>query len=701
MSVLDNLNEMQRIAAEKVDGPSLILAGAGSGKTRTITYKIAYMIKEKNISPNNIVALTFTNKAANEMKERILSLVGVEAKSMVISTFHSFSVMLLRNYGNRIGIDYNFNIYDVDDSKSLIKKIIKNYDNTISFTPAQIYTRISKNKEKCIGYKEFEKTVDMNILDNKIFFEIFKEYQEQMINNNCMDFSDILLNCKILLENKEVLDIVQNKYRYILVDEYQDTNDIQYDIVHNISKKYNNICVVGDEDQSIYAFRGANIQNILNFEKDHKNSLVVKLEENYRSTPNILNVANSVIKNNNSSLGKKLWTKNKEGKNINVYRAETPYDEARFIAESIKFSNKDFKDFTILYRTNYQSRILEQELNRYGVNCKVFGGLSFYQRKEIKDLLSYLLLLNNPNDIISFERAITNPKRKIGEKTIQKIVNTANKMNINCINALAYESSKKILEFYNIYTELFNKINQISISELLKEIIEKTEYMEYLKTLEDSEDRTLNVFELINSIEELEKISPNMTLDEYLTTTSLTSSSDNIDDNNYVKLMTIHSSKGLEFDTVFLVGFENGIFPSFENLQSIVELEEERRLCYVAITRAKKELVITYSSTRNIKGITEFAQSPSKFLKEMDTKYLNFLNDIKIQPEFEKPKISIENFNPIKQPIKKDKYYVGKIVNHISYGQGKIVLSDDKSITIDFSGMKKKIAVILADRFLK
>ena len=541
----------------------------------------------------------------------------------------------------------------------------------------------------------------MNILDNKIFFEIFKEYQEQMINNNCMDFSDILLNCKILLENKEILDIVQNKYRYILVDEYQDTNDIQYDIVHNISKKYNNICVVGDEDQSIYAFRGANIQNILNFEKDHKNALVVKLEENYRSTPNILNVANSVIKNNNSSLGKKLWTKNKEGKNINVYRAETPYDEARFIAESIKFSNKDFKDFTILYRTNYQSRILEQELNRYGVNCKVFGGLSFYQRKEIKDLLSYLLLLNNPNDIISFERAITNPKRKIGEKTIQKIVDTANKMNINCINALAYESSKKILEFYNIYTELFNKINQISISELLKEIIEKTEYMEYLKTLEDSEDRTLNVFELINSIEELEKISPNMTLDEYLTTTSLTSSSDNIDDNNYVKLMTIHSSKGLEFDTVFLVGFENGIFPSFENLQSIVELEEERRLCYVAITRAKKELVITYSSTRNIKGITEFAQSPSKFLKEMDTKYLNFLNDIKIQPKFEKPKISIENFNPIKQPIKKDKYYVGKIVNHISYGQGKIVLSDDKSITIDFSGMKKKIAVILADRFLK
>lgn len=703
MSILNNLNKEQRIAAEKIYGPSLILAGAGSGKTRTITYKIAYMVKEKNINPDNIVALTFTNKAANEMKERIIDLVGSESQKMCISTFHSFSVRLLRKYAEYLDFQKNFNIYDTDDSKSLIKKILNDLNYNGNLTPTKIYNKIAKNKEDYIDHIVFEKTVDMNIRENRIFAEIFKKYQEELKNNSCMDFSDILLNCKRLLENKEVLNKVQETFKYILVDEYQDTNNIQYDIVRLIAMKYRNICVVGDEDQSIYAFRGANINNILNFEKDYKDALIVKLEENYRSTPNILNIANSVIKNNSSSLGKKLWTKNNESKNVSVYSATSPYDEAKYIVDVIKTSKKSFSNFTVLYRFNAQSRILEQELNRYGIPCKVFGALSFYQRKEVKDLLAYLLMINNPYDIISFERAITNPKRKIGDKTIEKIVSIAKTNNISLLEALKYTNTPKLISFYNTITSICENLDNKKISDVLKDILEKVDYIEYVKSFENFEDRIYNIYELLGSIEELEKIDKNITLDEYLTMASLSSSNDNIDNQDFVKLMTIHSSKGLEFNTVFISGFENGIFPTFDNIKSPVELEEERRLCYVAITRAKKELHLVHSASRLFNGINEFNQKPSMFLYEMDRKYLNFLNNFNEEYKKTKLKTNIENFNPFKPELNKNKtkFYVGQIVTHNAYGKGRIKHIDEKSITLEFSAETKKISILFADRLLK
>lgn len=702
MNILDNLNDMQKKAAEKIDGPTLILAGAGSGKTRTITYKIAHMVKECNIPSFSILALTFTNKAANEMKERIQNLIGSSANLMVISTFHSFAVKILRQYGTYIGFTNKFNIYDTDDSKTLLKKIIKelNYNSTAS----TFYSKISKAKENNITLENFENNFDLKIRDNREFFEIFKKYQNTLKENNCMDFSDILLNCNKLLNNKDILNTLQEKYKYILVDEYQDTNNIQYEITTKLASKYKNICVVGDEDQSIYAFRGANIQNILNFKNDYPDALVVKLEQNYRSTENILKLANSVISKNTSSLGKSLWTKNNEGKKTIIYEATDPYDEAKYISEIIKTSKKPYGKFTILYRMNAQSRILEQELNRAGINCKVYGGLSFYQRKEIKDLMSYLLFLNNPNDLISFERCISNPKRKIGDKTREKIIEFAKDNNLNLLDAMQYENTNKVKDFFILMSSLHDKINDLKISELLSEIIEKTKYLDFLHTLDNPEDKRANVYELINSIEELEKVDDTISLDEYLTFATLASTTDNINEDNIVKLMTIHSSKGLEFDTVFLTGFESSIFPSYSSQNNLADLEEERRLCYVAITRAKNELFLSYCSSRSFNGVEENYKSPSCFLEDMDKNYYEFFSIPTKQINFQqKTKTNIENFNPLKKNVQEyvdSKFKVGQIVTHKAFGKGKIKKIDEKALTIEFIVGEKKIATLLADRFL-
>lgn len=704
MNILENLNPEQKKAAQKIDGPSLILAGAGSGKTRTVTYKIAYMIKELGINPNNILALTFTNKAANEMKQRVIDLVGEIAHTMTISTFHSFAVKLLRRYANNIGFANSFNIYDTDDSKSVIKKIMKEFNIDDGTTPSKYLNKISKLKETEILYDKLQEKMDLSIRSNRIFYDIYKTYQENLSKSNCMDFSDILINCKKILCIPEILEKVQEQYKYILVDEYQDTNNIQYNIVKLIASKYRNICVVGDEDQSIYAFRGADISNILNFENDYKDALVIKLEQNYRSTQNILNLANSVIKNNTSSKGKKLWSDNNKGSKIKVFNAETPYDEANFIAGIIRNSNKKFSDFTILYRTNFQSRILEQELTRYSIPCKVFGGLSFYQRKEIKDLLSYLTFIINPLDEVNFERCITNPKRKIGEKTIQKIKKIAVEHNTDLMSAMLYDNNSKIKEFHNIMSECISFSEKNSVSELLKFIINKISYFDYLKQIETSEERIANIKELINAVIEIENDIPDLTLEEYLTSISLANSSDDINDENYVKLMTIHSSKGLEFDTVFITGFETGIFPSNNTLDNITELEEERRLCYVAITRAKNDIYITHTQSRMVNGITQYNIIPSIFLREMDNSYLNFLNgtnNVKslVQKE-EKIKTTIENFNPFKFKNNTN-YSVGSKVTHTLFGEGVIKQIDEKSLIIDFIAGQKKISLALADKFLK
>ena len=728
MSILNKLNENQRKAAEKIEGPVLILAGAGSGKTRTVTYRIAHMIKEKNISPLNILALTFTNKAAREMKERAEELIGEEnSYNLVVSTFHSFAVRILKTYSERIGYGRNFNIYDVDDQKSIITKIKKEMNIKDDIAPGRIANRISKLKEDGVGLDEVSRQLDLKIPANRLFYDIYKKYDEVLKANNAMDFSDLLLNARRLLDDKYVLDIIQNRYQYIVVDEYQDTNNIQYEIINLIAAKYRNICVVGDEDQSIYAFRGANIENILNFEKDYPDAYTIKLERNYRSTKRILDTANELIRNNKSSKGKKLWTDGSEGEKIKIFNAKTPYDEAEFIVKEIKAKSKsgvDYKDMTILYRTNAQSRGLEEKLLEGNVPYKIYGGMQFFQRKEIKDILAYLNLLNNRNDNHNFYRIINVPKRSIGEKTLEKIAEIANERNIPMLDALQFVDETNIRgavkntlkDFYNMIQGIYLSLDELSVKEVFDEVITKTKYFDSIE--DNKEDRIKNIEELLNSIIELEKRNPHISLADYLDMVSLTASTDEMEENeNFVKLMTIHSSKGLEFDYVFIAGMEDGLFPSCSFESSEEDIEEERRLCYVAVTRAKKELYISYASERMTWGQMNYNRKPSRFIYEMKQDNLEYLvNNIitlsktkKISSSsFREDKFQVkkENFNPFSIRKSKEihetnsKYKVGDTVTHKKFGKGRIKHVDKKSLTIDFMVGEKKLALILAEKFL-
>ncbi len=723
MSILDELNSEQRAAAERIDGPVLILAGAGSGKTRTVTYRIAYMIKELGISPLNILALTFTNKAAKEMKERTEQLVGLDAHNLVISTFHSFAVRILKIYSDRIGYGRNFNIYDVDDQKSLINKIIKDLNiNSDDISPSKVANRISKLKEDGIGVKELEKEIDTKLYSNRVFYDIYKLYDNTLKANNAMDFSDLLLNTRKLLDDKYVLERIQDRYKYILVDEYQDTNNIQYEIVRLISNKNRNLCVVGDEDQSIYAFRGANIQNILNFEKDYPDAFITLLERNYRSTQRILSVANGIIKNNKSSKGKKLWTDGNKGEKIKVYNATNTYDEANYITNEIKLKkneNISYKDITILYRTNAQSRILEERLLAGNIPYKIYGGMQFFQRKEIKYILGYMNLLNNSDDNLNFLRIINVPKRSIGDKTIERLVELSNSKGISLLESLKFTNEldgirsgtiAKLDEFYNLFSSIYEKLDEMTVKEVLQEILSKTKYIESLE--ENQEDRIRNIEELLNSITEMERESPGLTLSEYLDTISLSSSIDSLEEeDNHVKLMTIHSSKGLEFDYVFIAGMEDGLFPSDKGDATDEEIEEERRLCYVAITRAKKELTISYANERMIWGQYNYMRNPSRFISEMNRDELEFIKQLNEKTEIRKINSEnykkIENFNPYVKNVEKksdnllsSKYKKGEYVTHIKFGKGRITDIDAKSITVDFMTGEKKIALVLVDRFL-
>ena len=721
MSILDELNVEQRKAAEKIEGPVLILAGAGSGKTRTVTYRIAHMIKEMGISPLNILALTFTNKAAKEMKERAEQLVGSDSHNLAISTFHSFAVRLLKTYADRIGYGRNFNIYDVDDQKSLIGKIIKELNiNSDEISPSKVANRISKLKEDGIGVKELEKEIDVKLYSNRIFYDIYKQYDNTLRANNAMDFSDLLLNARRILDDPYVLERVQDRYRYVIVDEYQDTNNIQYETINLISKKSRNICVVGDEDQSIYAFRGANIHNILNFERDYPDAFVAMLERNYRSTQRILNAANEVIKNNKSSKGKKLWTDGNKGEKIKVFKASNTYDEANYITDEIKSKkgqNFSYKDMTILYRTNAQSRVLEERLLAKNIPYKIYGGMQFFQRKEVKDILGYMNLLNNPSDNLNFLRIINVPKRSIGDKTIEKLTELSRDKGLSLVGSLEFANELsgirsgtilKLKEFYDLFLSIYERLEEISIKEVFQEILSKTKYIESLE--ENKEDRTRNIEELLNSITEMEKETPGLTLSEYLDTISLASSIDGLEEeDNHVKLMTVHSSKGLEFDYVFIAGMEDGLFPSDQGDSTDDEIEEERRLCYVAVTRARKELTISHAEERMIWGQTSYMRRPSRFISEMKKDELEF-----IRPEKEKVRsenkftnnsyTKIENFNPYSEKKStvqvNSKYKKGDYVTHIKFGKGRITDIDAKSLTVDFMTGEKKIALALVERFL-
>ncbi len=722
MSILEKLNDRQRKAAEKIEGALLILAGAGSGKTRTITYRIAHMIQELGISPYKILAVTFTNKAAKEMKERVEDLIGEDGKRTMVSTFHSFGVRLLRTYGDRLGYGANFTIYDADDQKRVVKGIMKELVvKDKNLTEGMVVSLISKLKEEEVSADEYEKAENKYNMNAAIVSEVYRRYNIALKNNNGMDFSDILINTAKLLEIPDILNKVQDKFRYIMVDEYQDTNNIQYKIINKIAGKYGNLCVVGDENQSIYGFRGANIQNILDFEKDYPDAEVVKLEENYRSTSVILDAANAVISNNSSARDKKLWTKKTTGEKITLLQCNDGRQEVNVIIEEIikgKNQGKKYRDFTILYRMNAQSRLFEEGFLRFNIPYKIFGGMQFYQRAEIKDIVAYLAVINNPKDSLNLSRILNVPKRKIGDKSLEKINEFASANGLTLFEALGrakeidtLTANMKIVleEFHKMMMELIDMSESEAVSELFDKVIKSIKYFDYLESnYEDSENRINNIEELRNSITEMEKIIETLTLREYLENISLVSATDNLEEEkDYVKLMTIHNSKGLEFPTVFLVGAEDEVFPGKKADFEPRELEEERRLCYVAITRAEDKLYISYAASRFMYGEESF-RTKSRFINELPENLL----ESNIESQFKK-----EAINPTKTPVKQQfkkmitiedlnktykeyPYSVGEKVMHKKFGLGVVRGVTDKKVEVDFVDGKREIAMAVADKFL-
>lgn len=731
LNLLEKLNDKQREAASQIDGSILILAGAGSGKTRTITYRIAHMIENVGISPYSILAVTFTNKAAKEMRERVEELVGDIAKACTISTFHSFGMRLLRMYGKEVGYNSNFTIYDTDDQKRIVKAILKGQNlsiNGVKLTERDLVSMISKIKEQI-------KTLDEYSVMNKQIVEVYDKYNRALLESNAMDFSDILLNTYKLLQKPEILEKVQNKYKYIMIDEYQDTNNLQYKIIDLIARKSSNLCVVGDENQSIYGFRGANILNILNFETNYNNAKIIKLEENYRSTTTILDAANELIKNNKSSKDKKLWTQNGKGDLIKVLACDNARDEVSRIIEIIKKNHQNgiaYRDMTILYRTNAQSRLFEEGFLRYNIPHKVFGGISFYSRAEIKDIIAYLSIIINPQDELNLQRIINVPKRKVGEKGIEKIITYARENNLNLLEALSHikeisgltvVGKEKILEMYDIIKELKDLSYTETASYIVQTLIDKIKYIDYIKeNYSDAETRIENIDEFKNSILELENVVGELRLNEYLENVSLISATDDLEEkSDYVKLMTIHNSKGLEFPIVFLVGFENEIFPGTRAMFEEKEMEEERRLCYVALTRAEKKLYLSHATIRFVYGQDRLS-TPSVFLKEIPEKLLDidvkkerlyfaddYSDEIKAYEnnrKFEKKKTEINTKNTIKIPDNTKEvldtlgFKVGDKVKHKKFGLGVIKNIDAKKIYVQYVDGTKEMAIILADKLL-
>ena len=731
LNLLEKLNDKQREAASQIDGSILILAGAGSGKTRTITYRIAHMIENVGISPYSILAVTFTNKAAKEMRERVEDLVGDIAKACTISTFHSFGMRLLRMYASEVGYNPNFTIYDTDDQKRIVKAILKGQNisfNGVKLTERDIVSIISKIKEEI-------KTLDEYSVMNKQIIEVYDKYNRALLESNAMDFSDILLNTYKLLQKPEILEKVQNKYKYIMIDEYQDTNNLQYKIIDLIARKSSNLCVVGDENQSIYGFRGANILNILNFETNYNNAKIIKLEENYRSTTTILDAANELIKNNKSSKDKKLWTQNGKGDLIKVLACDNARDEVSRIIEIIKENHQNgipYRDMTILYRTNAQSRVFEEGLLRYSIPHKIFGGISFYSRAEIKDIIAYLSIIVNPQDELNLQRIINVPKRKVGEKGIEKIIAYARENDLNLLEALSHikeisgltaMGKEKLLEMYDIIKELKDLSYTETASYIVQTLIDKIKYIDYIKeNYSDAEARIENIDEFKNSILELENVVGELRLNEYLENVSLISATDDLEEkSDYVKLMTIHNSKGLEFPIVFLVGFENEIFPGSRAMFEEKEMEEERRLCYVALTRAEKKLYLSHATIRFVYGQDRLS-TPSVFLKEIPEKLLDidvkkerlyfaddYSDEIKAYEnnrKFEKKKTEINTKNTIKIPDNTKEvldtlgFKVGDKVKHKKFGLGVIKNIDAKKIYVQYVDGVKEMAIILADKLL-
>ncbi len=731
MGIYDTLNEQQREAVLHTEGPLLILAGAGSGKTRVLTHRIAYLIEEMGVNPWNILAITFTNKAAGEMRERVDNLVGIGSDSIWVSTFHSACVRILRRYIGLLGYDTNFTIYDSDDQKTLMRDVCRMLNvDTKMFKERMFLGAVSHAKEELITPQEFRLEAGGDFVKLKVA-DVYEEYEKQLRANNALDFDDLLVKTVQLFQTQaDVLDHYQERFRYIMVDEYQDTNTVQFELVRILSSKYRNLCVVGDDDQSIYKFRGANIRNILNFEQFFEDARVIKLEQNYRSTGNILNAANAVIRHNAGRKDKTLWTANGDGGKLEFRQFDTAYDEAEYIvgdiAGSVKKEERTYNDHAILYRTNAQSRVFEEKFVTANIPYKIVGGVNFYARREIKDLLSYLKTVDNGKDDLAVRRIINVPKRGIGLTSVNRVQEYAASREISFYEALQaadlipgigrglakLESFTALIEHYKA------DVQEMSVSDLMKEIIEETGYIESLENedAEEAEARIENIDELISKIVAYEEMCGDMdmpaTLGGFLEEVALVADIDSLDENSdYVVLMTLHSAKGLEFPHVYLAGLEDGLFPSYMSITSddLEDIEEERRLCYVGITRAEEELTLTCARRRMVRGETQYNRM-SRFLKEIPVELVSTGETFAGETEDAQKELQKRNaYTQAKQafqtkvyaaakPAKQFgspsgsslDYEVGDRVRHVKFGEGTVTGiiegGRDYEVTVDFDG---------------
>ena len=728
MNSLEGLNPQQQEAVLCTEGPLLILAGAGSGKTRVLTHRIASLIEEKGVKPWNIMAITFTNKAAGEMKERVEKTVSFGADSIWVSTFHSSCVRILRRHIDRIGYGTNFTIYDTDDSKAVVKEVCKslNIDSKL-YKERMLLSAISAAKNKNITAEEYQEEDSWN---GKTIARVYKEYQSRLRKNNALDFDDLLMKTVELFETcPEVLEYYQERFRYLMVDEYQDTNLVQFRFISLLAAKYRNLCVVGDDDQSIYKFRGADIKNILEFEHVFPDARVIRLEQNYRSTQNILDAANEVIRNNSQRKEKTLWTDNEKGKQVAFHQFMNAFEEAEYIAGEIQKKKREegasYKDFAILYRTNAQSRLFEEKFLMANIPYRLVGGVNFYARKEIKDLLSYMKTVDNARDDLAVRRIINVPKRGIGAATLTKVAVYAQEQDLSFYDALKSEglaaaagrSYSKIRPFVDMIQRIRSQVEFLSVAEILNQIIEETGYVRELE-LEDTEEargRIENIDELITKAVTYNEEHEKGTLSEFLEEIALVSDIDSVDDTeDRVLLMTLHSAKGLEFPFVYLSGMEDGIFPSYLSIVSDdpMAVEEERRLCYVGITRAMKELTLTCAQQRMIRGETQYNRV-SRFVREIPRELVDMGREIREKkPKLDQIPVSnvyrqmreafhTQVFQPKQFKVTKAEkldYEVGDTVRHVKFGVG--VVKDiveggkDYEVTVDFerAGVKKMFA---------
>ena len=730
MSDLELLNREQQEAVLHVDGPLLILAGAGSGKTRVLTYRIAHLIDECGVNPWNILAITFTNKAAGEMRERVDKIVGYGSESIWVSTFHSTCVRILRRYIDRLGYDTNFTIYDTEDQKTVMKSVCQKLQlDSKLYKERMLLNVISHAKDEYISPNEFLLEAKGDFRQEKIA-QVYVEYQKELKKNNALDFDDLLVKTVELFQGcPDVLEYYQNRFRYIMVDEYQDTNTVQFKFISTLARQYRNLCVVGDDDQSIYKFRGANIRNILDFEKVFPDAKVVKLEQNYRSTQNILNAANGVIANNRGRKEKALWTENEQGEPILFQQFQNGYEEAEYvsgeISKKVRKGEAEYQDFAVLYRTNAQSRLFEEKFLYANIPYKIVGGVNFYSRKEIKDILAYLKTIDNGKDDLAVRRIINVPKRGIGNVTLAKVQAYADSRDISFFEALEEageipglgKAALKIQPFVHLIHEMRLSLADMSMQDLIQAILDKTGYAEDLKNedTDESEARLENIDEFINKAVTYEEGAEEPNLSGFLEEVALVADIDSVEDgDNRVLLMTLHSAKGLEFPYVYLAGMEDGLFPSYMSIAAddpTEEIEEERRLCYVGITRAMKELTITCARCRMVRGETQY-NNVSRFVREIPSELLARKSVMPREPKkpevpqntsYQKAKEAFrtKTFDPQQfKVVKADKldYTVGDQVSHVKFGKGTVLEitegGRDYEVKVDFErfGVKKMFA---------